>query len=78
MRENAQWKKEPRRWNWKASPTIEISVHGVLQGGYQWSGMVLPAANYFTIVTPALQKNIILSMGRAHFFLMKAKESIKN
>jgi len=25
MRENAQWKKEPRRWNWKASPTIEIS-----------------------------------------------------
>jgi len=20
MRENAQWKKEPRRWNWKAAP----------------------------------------------------------
>jgi len=57
-------------------PTIE---KGVLQGGYQSSGiMVLPTANYFTIVTPALQKNIIFSMGKTHFFRIKVQESIKN
>jgi len=53
-------------------------VHGIFQGGCQSSGMVLPAVNYFTIVTPALQKNITLSMGRAHIFRIETQESIKN
>jgi len=53
-------------------------AHGVFQGGYQSSGMALPAANYFAIVTPALQRNITLSMGRAHAFRIEAQESIKN
>jgi len=42
------------------------------------SGMVLPAANYFTIVTSALQKNIILSIGRAQLFRIEVQELIKN
>jgi len=53
-------------------------VYGIFQGGYQQSGMVLPVVNYFTIVTPALQKNITLFMGRANLFSREAKESIKN
>jgi len=72
-------KKEPRLWNWKAVPYFKVATsQGVFQGGYQSSGMVLPAANYFTIVTPALQKNNILSMGRAHLFHIEAQESIKD
>jgi len=59
-------------------PLSKYPAHGVLQGGYQSSGMVLPAANYFIIVTPALQKNITLSMGRAHLFRIEAQESIQD
>jgi len=53
-------------------------VYGIFQGSYQQSGIVPPAVNYFTIVTPVLQKNITLFMGRAHLSRIKAQESIKN
>ena len=59
-------------------PLSKYPAHGVLQGGYQQSGMALLAVNCFTIVTPALQKNITLSMGRAHLFRIEAQESIKD
>ena len=59
-------------------PTIEISSSWGFSRWLpvKWNG--LPAANYFIIVTLALQKNITISMGRAHLFRIEAQESIKD